>query len=200
MAKQSSRPAARVPDRKAPRFRKSIFSIVNEDFIKEFLEEHPQYSGMKEFSSISLLKKLITNFNFFLCKHVVNYRDGIDLPERLGVVFVGGRTSIYNPVDYGMTNKLGKEVKTTNLETNGVIGKIFYSKHSRNHGITVRTIWKFLPYRGFTKLVAQAFKENYNRFIRVENKRQLEILFEQRNRKRKPAEKVFVPDNYNEFE
>lgn len=199
MAKIPNRPPARVPDLNAPRFRKSNYSVIDDNFISDFLQEHPEYSDMPELSKKGFIKKKINQFNSYIWKHVLNNRDGIDLPERLGVVFVGAKTSIYNPVKYGLSASVGKEVRTTNPETNGLIAKVFYSRHSRNHGITVKTMWGFKICREFARSVASVFKTSYNKFRRVENKRQLMILFEQRT-KRKTSGSAYIPNDYNEFE
>ena len=199
MAKTPNRPPARVPDLNAPRFRKLRHSIIDEDFINDFLQEHPEYKGMREVSKKGFIKKVIHKFNSYIWKHVLVNRDGIDLPERLGVVFVGAKTSMYNPVKYGVSAAVGKEVRTTNPETNGLIARVFYSRHSRNHGITVRTIWGFKICRAFARELASVFKTSYNMFQRVENKRQLMILFEERTKK-KGSGNVYVPTDYNEFE
>lgn len=201
MRKESKRPPKRIPDKNAPRFMKTRVNLVNKSFVEEFLKEFPQYSNIIEFEKIKKVKDLIKECNTAIWEHTIDNRDGIDLPERLGVLFIGGRTSVYTPVDYGETNKHGTEVLLHNFETNKIIGKIFYSRHTRNHGITVKTMWSFKPCRAYIKGVKDAFKNGlHRRYRRVENKKQLLYLFEERQRARNKKEGYGMLENYNEFE
>ena len=201
MGKESNRPPRRLPDKKAPRFKQTHLDLIDHEFIKEFLAEHPQYADKPEIQGLLPFKNLIKSFNHRLWKHVIDNRDGIDLPERLGVIFIGGKTSVYTPVDYGESIKHQTEVLMHNFESNGIIGKIFYSRHSRNHGMTVKTMWVYKPCRAFTIGVKDAFKNGLSRrYRRVENKKQLMYLFEERVRNRNKQEGYGMLENYNEFE
>jgi hypothetical protein len=201
MGKESKRAPKRVADKNAPRFVRTRTDLISNEFVEEFLKEYPQYSEVKNFKNISDTKRLAKRCNASLWQHTVDNRDGIDLPERLGVLFVGGKTSVYTPVDYGNTSKYQTEVLMHNYESNGIIGRIFYSRHSRNHGMTVKTIWTFKPCREYTQGVKTSFKEgNSRRYRRVENKKQLLYLFEERQRARNKKEGYGMLENYNEFE
>jgi hypothetical protein len=200
MGLQSNRPPKRVADKKAPRFKKTRMDVVTMELAEEFLKEFPQYADKPEFKNKSTFSKLIKKFNSAIWRHTIDHRDGIDLPERLGVLFVGAKTSVYTPVDYGQTNKYGTEVLMNNLESNGLIGKIFYSRHSRNHGLTIGTIYGFKPCREYALGVRDAFKNgDCRKYRRVENKRELHILFLERMRNRNRKEGYGISDNYNEF-
>lgn len=201
MGKESKRPPRRVADKKAPRFFKTRLDIADKELVSEFLKEFPQYADMKELQSSQEIKRLTKKCNSAIWKHTIDNRDGIDLPERLGVLFIGGKTSVYTPVDYGATNKYGTEVLMHNYESNGIIGKVFYSRHSRNHGMTVKTMWTFKPCREYTNAVKDAFRNGLSRrYRRIENKQQLIYLFEERQRARNRKEGYGMLENYNEFE
>lgn len=193
------RSARRVPDLNAPRFKKSYHKIVTKEFIEEFLKEHPEHKEVKELETIYHTKKLAKTVNRYLTKHVINFRDGIDLPERLGVVFIGSLKSKRNPIDYSLSSAYKQEIRNVNLETNNFFPKIFYSKHTRNHGITVSTIWSFYGSRDFTRSVSKAFKSDYNKYRRIENKMKLEMLFRERKGITETRD-INVPNTYNEFE
>lgn len=201
MGKAPNRPPRRIADKKCPRFTRTRIDLVNMELAEEFLKEFPQYADKEELKNIRSFTKLITTFNSGLWKHVVDNRDGIDLPERLGVVFVGAKTSVYTPVDYGLSSKYNTEVLMHNFESNGLIGRIFYSRHTRNHGMTIKTIWRFKPSRAFALGVRDSFREgNSRRYRRVENRKELHILFQQRVRNRNKEQGYGMLDNYNEFE
>jgi hypothetical protein len=200
MGLESKRPLKRVADKKAPRFRKTRMDLISMELAEEFLKEFPQYADKEELKSKRAFGNLIKNFNSAIWGHTIENRDGIDLPERLGVLFVGAKTSVYTPVDYGETNKYGTEVLMHNYESNGLIGKIFYSRHSRNHGMTIRTIYSFKPCREYSLAVRDAFRNgDCRKYRRVENKKQLQILFEERMRNRNRQQGYGMLDNYNEF-
>jgi hypothetical protein len=193
-----TRSARRAPDLNAPRYKKSNYRIVNDDFIEEFLKEHPEYKEVKEIKNVSSTIRLAKSLNTYLHNHVINFRDGIDLPERLGVVFIGSLKSKRNPIDYSLSQAHNQEIRNVNLETNNFWPKIFYSKHSRNHGVTVGSIWSFYGARMFTRAVSKAFKKDYNKYRRIDNKFKIEQLF--RERKGYASRDINVPNTYNEFE
>lgn len=189
----------RLPDIKAPRFRKTYLNVINPEFINEFISEFPEYKDLKELESAEKTTKTVKLFNEYICKHVIDNRDGIDLPERLGVVFVASKKPKTNMTDLGQSMKLNQIVKNLNLETNGLRSTILYSKHSRNHGITISTIWSFFPCRNFKRAVSKAFKSNYNMYRRIERKYEIERLFKERKGVTIKRD-IPVYKSYNEFE
>jgi len=194
----SKRAPARVADKTAPRFRRKAKSIIDNSFINEFILQHPEYKDVSNLNTLRSYKLLLKKCNQAIFRHCIDNRDGVDLPQAMGVLFVGSKTSVYSPVDYGLTNKLGYEVRITNMDTNGLIAKIYYSRHSRDYNLSMTTLWNFKPTRGFQLEVSKAFKEKYNEYRRIENKEELRILFEQRKKKAKKVMSLIT--NYNEFE
>jgi len=189
----------RLPDINAPRFKKTYMNVINKDFLNEFKELHPEYKDMKEFENVKTSSALAVKLNDYICKHVIENRDGIDLPERLGVVFVASKKPKTNITDLGESIKHKQIVKNLNLETNGLRSTILYSKHTRNHGITISTVWSFFPCRNFKRAVSKAFRKNYLMYRRIERKYEIEKLFKER--KGITVERdIRVYKSYNEFE
>ena len=73
------------PDLNASRHREKRLGILNEETIKEFKEKKPLYSNIDN----DKLKKIIKLYNVKLWNAVIDYRDGVELPDSLGYLFIG---------------------------------------------------------------------------------------------------------------
>jgi DHA1 family tetracycline resistance protein-like MFS transporter len=73
------------PDLTAPRYRPEVYSILNKKFFDKFKEKHPKY---KEYDNATL-KKIIKTFNRTVYQTVIDKRDGVQLPETIGWLFIG---------------------------------------------------------------------------------------------------------------
>jgi len=92
----------REPDLKAPRFRQESSNIIDADFIKAIKEKHSKYKDL----NISTARKIIKTFNETLWKEVVETRDGVQLPEGLGVLFIAScQAPMKESIDYAKSKK-----------------------------------------------------------------------------------------------
>ena len=74
------------PDLKAPRFRKTRLSLLShETFIKDFIRDYPKYKDIK----FSEIRDIVSAFHIKLWQTVLDTRDGIELPENIGFIFLG---------------------------------------------------------------------------------------------------------------
>ena len=69
----------------APRYRQKRLGLLNEETYREFKEKKPLYSKIDN----KKLKKIIKTYNENLWHAVIDNRDGVELPDSLGFMFIG---------------------------------------------------------------------------------------------------------------
>ena len=96
------------PDLNAPRYREKVFGLLNADLINEFKEKNPIYSKIDN----SKFKKIIKLFNERVWNEVIENRDGIELPDSLGYLFIGTCPAAKSVnTDYALSKQYGKVLK-----------------------------------------------------------------------------------------
>lgn len=186
------------PDLNSPRYRMPKFKVIDKSFIKTFKEKYPEYESMEN----SLFKKVVKAFNEKLWQHTIENRDGIELPENLGYLFVGAcQKPVKENVDFGKSIKHGIKVIHKNWETDGTISKIFYSNYSSRYKLKDRVLWGFTANRYFKRAVTKEFKENWKRYLSVDKTVVVSKLFTMHSRYHylQNQEKKKL-ESYNEFD
>ena len=74
----------KIPNIKGPRYRKTRLNILEYSRLKKFKDLNPIYKNIKN----SKLKKIIKLFNEKIWANVIECRDGVELPESLGYIFI----------------------------------------------------------------------------------------------------------------
>ena len=90
------------PDLNAPRYRQQRMGLLNAQTIKEFKEKKPLYSNIDN----DKLKKIIKLYNVKLWEAVIEFRDGVELPDSLGYLFIG---TCVSPKNVNTNYKLSNE-------------------------------------------------------------------------------------------
>lgn len=186
------------PDVKGPRFRKERFSPLTNDFYKNFKEKHPEYKNIDN----SDLLKIIKSFNENIWKEVIVTRDGVELPEGLGYIFIGScQPPTGKNIDVPKSLKHGKKLKNTNLNSDSLLAKIFYSSFASKYKFEFRKLWRFKGCRNFTRSVSKAYKENWKNYVQVDKTTMISKLY------RKSVKRDFMKklakdklNDYNEFD
>jgi len=180
------------PDLNASRHREKRLGILNEETIKEFKEKKPLYSNIDN----DKLKKIIKLYNVKLWNAVINYRDGVELPDSLGYLFIGTCPSskTINP-NYTLSHQYGKILQNKNWETDGNLAKIFYTNWSTKYRFKNRELWSFVACREFKRAVSKSYPKNWTKYLVMKNKYRVAHLYDQNIEQTKEILK-----NYNEFE
>jgi hypothetical protein len=87
-------------------------------------------------------------------------------------------------------------VRHKNWETDGQLGKIFYTNVNVKYRIEDSTLWIFKPARLFKRLVAKVFPENWKMYVDIDGKNYVSDLHKSKSYKSKKD----VSQDYNEFE
>jgi hypothetical protein len=160
----------KAPDVKAPRFRQSGHNVIDKSFIKRFKEKYAKYKHLTDTEIRTIIKK----FNETVWENVIESRDGVNLPEGIGHLFIGSCNLLRSQnIDFAKSLKYGMTVNLKNWETDGKIAKIFYSSYSSKYKFEFRECWSFVACRNFKRSVAKNFPENWMMYVSVESSKKM---------------------------
>lgn len=164
----------RSPDLHASRLRKPVKKILSKSFYQEFREKHPELSSLDD----STIKKIVYTFNENIWKEVIQCRDGVELPENLGYVFIG--TCDFNKdtnVNYGLSIKYDREIKNRNFESDSKLAKIFYTNYQTKYKFANRELWGFQAIRQFKRGVAAEYPKSWQKYVAVDSYKKVSEMF-----------------------
>ena len=186
------------PDVKAPRFRPETKNILTKEFFILFKKKYPKYKTIDNIE----LRKIIKKFNQVVYQTVIDNRDGVQLPEQIGWLFIGTcQQSKKENIDYAKSLKYGLRVSNKNWESDGKLAKIFFSNHAPKHKIKNREFWSFVACREFKRSVAKQYPENWQMYVEANPQTKLQYTYGRslyKNLKLKNKEKEI--HKYNDFE
>ena len=186
------------PDLNAPRFRPDVHNVLNKEFFDKFRKRYPKYKSHSE----SDLRKIIKAFNKKVSETVIEKRDGVQLPETIGWLFIGTcQQSKKKNINFAKSHKYGVTVSNTNFDTDGKLAKIFFTSYAPKHKMKNREFWGFTACREFKRAVAKTYPENWNMYVVVDANLKLRLTYQSIVRKRFLIEKSTKDlNNYNEFD
>lgn len=162
------------PNVKSPRYREKRLGLLNAKTIKEFKNKYPIYENIEN----ETLKSIIKLFNTRIWQTVIKHRDGVELPESLGYLFIGTCPPAKSVnVNYNLSKQYGKILQNRNWETDGNIGKIFYTNWSAKYRFKNRELWRFEASRKFKRTVAQEYPKNWTKYVFMKNKYRVGNLY-----------------------
>ena len=156
----------KIPNRKKPRVKIKRSHVMNPSKFCEFKKKYPEHSDISLFE----FNKIIRKFNNNVIDEVVNYRYGVSLPERLGILVI---VSFPSPkkkiIDFGTSNKTGVLTYHKNWETDNRLGKIAHVTEFSSFNIKYSRLWGFTPNRFFKKKMIEGFKKSWEKYIFIDN-------------------------------
>ena len=66
--------------------------------------------------------------------------------------------------------KYGKLIQNKNWDTDGHVGKIFYTNYSPKYKFKTRELWQFTAARQFKRAVAKFYPSNWKKFVTMKTK------------------------------
>ena len=162
------------PDVKASRYRPEVTTILNKEFFENFKKTHPKYKNLDN----KMLRKIIKRFNQVVYQTVIDNRDGVQLPEQIGWLFIGTcQQSKKDNVDFAKSRKHGVKVSNNSWETDGKLAKIFFTNYAPKHKMKNREFWGFVACREFKRAVAKSYPENWNMYVQVLPKAKIDKVY-----------------------
>ncbi len=184
------------PDLNAPRYRPKKLNLTNTDFYNRFITDHPKLSEL----SIKDFKKIISTFNGKIWEKVVEERDGVQLPEQLGFVFIGTCPRKKSNVDFEKSAIYGVKLQNQNWESDNYIAKIFYTNYETKYRFKNNELWGFTGLRDFKRKLASVYPQEWKKYIQVDNMIRVSRLFRiQKYKQSKRAEDFVLIEKYDEF-
>lgn len=189
----------RKPDLNAPRYRTQRQDILNKDFYNLFRETNPKYSHLSDKDIRTIIKEV----NGKIWTTVLEERNGIELPEQLGYIFIGSCPAPKkdNP-NYHISKKLDKIIQHRNWESDQYLAKIFYTNAASKYRFQFSNLWGLSPVRQFSRKVAEVYPENFNKYIVVEDYKRINAVFSKKmyGLDMRKIEKEILKTVYNEFD
>jgi len=189
--------AFKVPDIKAPRFFTRSKAVVNKDFIEKFKRRYPEYRNIK----LAMFSKIMVTFHNEVVQGVIDNRDGIELPEGLGFVFIGScQRAKRENIDFRASTLAGRKIFHQNWESDNRLMKILYSNSEVRYRLTNKQVWAFRLGKTNRKLISDAYKVRWTKYHIIPNMKGIKNMFKQGLRKTAFKEVATVlPADYNEF-
>lgn len=152
------------PDLNAPRFRRKRLDVLNIELYRKFKKKNPTIKiTYKEY------RYLVKAYNSMITKMVIHNRDGVELPDQLGYIFIGScpRITTVPNVDVLNSRELDQKINHKNWGSNQYVCKIFYSNYSTKYKFINRKFWFFDGCRKFTRAVSMNYRRQWNKYIKV---------------------------------
>lgn len=182
------------PDLNAPRYRPKKLNLTNIEFYNKFIEENPKYSHL----TIDQFKDIIKSFNGKIWETVIKERDGVQLPEQLGYIFIGSCPRKKSNVDFKKSEHYGTVLQNQNWESDQFIAKIFYTNYETKYRFKNHELWGFKGLRDFTRSVGQTYPNEWKKYIQMDNMIKASRLF--RKHKFDQIKKIETTDLLKEYD
>jgi hypothetical protein len=186
------------PDLKAPRFRHEFVNLMTNKLLDKIKSKTSKANDV----TLADVRKIMNTFNGMMWNHVIESRDGIELPESLGSVYV---VTCPPPkrknIDMKKSIELGVAVTHQNWDTDGHIGKVIYSSYGQKYRFKNSELWSFKTGRDFKRSVSSRYPENWTVYKKIE--KHLVISSQIKSMVKKEIvlnRSEHIPDNYNEFD
>lgn len=185
------------PDLNAPRFRPKRHNILKASLYKAFIKKYPKYKDI----DLATFKNIIRTFNEQLYHGIIENRDGVELPEGLGFVFMGTCSSPNKPnVDPATSLKYGVLTNHKNWDSDNKLLKIFYTNHTSKYPLHNKQVWAFKAVKQFRKAASDAYKENWAKYIAVDRTQKISAFFKKMRKKDYIlTQGTKIPEDYDEF-
>lgn len=184
------------PDLNAPRYRPKKLNLTNTEFYDRFIQENPKYGDL----TIEQFKDIIKSFNGKIWETVISERDGVQLPEQLGYLFIGSCPRKKSNVDFSKSKEHGIILQHQNWESDQFAAKIFYTNYETKYRFKNHELWGFKGVRDFTRSVGKTYPKEWKKYIQVDNLIRVSRLFRTEKFKQTKNEEVIdLLKNYDEF-
>jgi hypothetical protein len=184
------------PDLNAPRYRPRKLNLTNTEFYNKFIEENPKFNQI----TIKQFKEIIKTFNGKIWEKVIEERDGVQLPEQIGYLFIGSCPRKKSNVDFNKSQHYGVVLQNQNWESDQYLAKIFYTNYETKYRFKNHELWGFKGVRDFTRTVGQTYPTEWKKYIQMDNMIKASRLFRKHKIDNiKKIERIDLLKDYDEF-
>jgi hypothetical protein len=189
----------RIPDLNGPRYRKAQQEVCSDEFYKALCKKFPKVETLGR----TVVAKYIKEFNELTTQAIIDNRDGVELLESLGNIFIANcRVPEKENVDYAKSKKYGVKVLHKNWDTEGRIGKIMYTNYGAKYRLKDSSMWIFKPCRKFSRESSKAFRLNWMNYMEITKNEKISALISRHVAKKDHLKKSTAEGiiEYNEFD
>lgn len=184
------------PDLNAPRYRSKKLNLTNVNSYNKFIEEHPHLEKI----SIQKFKEIINTFNKKIWETVIDHRDGVELPEQLGYLFIGTCPRKKSNVDFHKSAEYGVKLQNQNWESDQYLAKIFYTNYESKYKFKNHELWGFTGVRDFKRTVGKTYPKEWKKYVMVDNMVKVSRIFRKESYiQHKEKEVKNLLEEYDEF-
>jgi len=184
------------PDLTAPRYRPKKLNLTNQEVYEDFIKKNPKYAHLK----VEQFKNIISLFNGKIWKKVIEERDGVELPEQLGYIFIGTCPRKKSNVDFAKSINHGKVLQHQNWDSDNYMAKIFYTNYETKYRFKHNDLWGFTGVRDFKRNLAKAYPTEWKKYVMVDNLVRVSKIFRKQKFKhyKQDLTQQLLPE-YDEF-
>lgn len=188
----------RAPDLNAPRYRSKSLDILNKEFYDAFRTAFPKYAYLTN----RQIREIIREVNGKIWETILEERDGIELPEQLGCIFIASCPPKKTPnVNYKLSSEMQQHIQHRNWESDQFLAKIFYTNWGSKYRFMFSNLWGFDAVRQFSRSVAKVYPENYKKYVVLDDIKHINKLFRKYSyRMKKEEEEAVSLEHYDEFD
>lgn len=186
-------------DLSLPRYRPETKEMDDVKFFKALCKKVPKAKELGH----SKIKMLIKSFNESIIDVVIDNREGVELLEGIGYVFILSCNIRHKQnIDYAKSKKYGVKVLHKNWETDGKVGKIAYTNCKVKYKIKDSKVWMFKPCRKFKRAVSKAYVEDWTKYIQLNRNEKVSALIDKQVRAKEYGKMINTAKLklYNEFD
>lgn len=184
------------PDLKAPRYRPKKLNLLNVSIYNKFIDENPYLETI----CLDKFKEIVKVFNGKIWGSVIENRDGVELPEQLGYIFIGTCPRKKSNVDFNKSQLYGVKIQNQNWESDQYIAKIFYTSYENKYKFRNHELWGFTGVRDFKRTVGQTYPKEWKKYLMVDNMVRVSRIFRKQTYVQlKQKETKNLLDEYDEF-
>lgn len=187
----------KAPDIKGPRFRKHTKAVIDKAFIDKFIKRFPEHASIKP----DMFRTVIKNFHGEIVKALIENRDGIELPEGLGFLFIANcQKSKKENIDFKASTLAGRKILHQNWDSDNRLMKIIFSNAAVRYRLANKQIWAFRLVKANRKSVSVGYKRQWTKYHFIPNEKGIHTMFRKRVKSAKIADrKTEIPFEYDEF-
>lgn len=186
----------KIPDLKAPRYRPTKLNLTNKLLYDSFIEQNPKHSHI----SVNKFKDVIAAYNGKIWETVIANRDGVELPEQLGYLFIGTCPRKKSNVDFQKSKDYGVVLQHQNWESDQYLAKIFYTNYETRYQFRNNEMWGFSGVREFKRTLGKTYPKEWKKYVLVDNLVRISRLFRKNKYKQfKIEETKNILPTYDEF-
>jgi hypothetical protein len=160
-------------NKKGPRYKAPRFNMLSPTMVKQLSKK--EECLVKDPKKI---REIIIAANKAIVDTVLDFRDGIELPDQLGHLFLGTcQPKVRKNVDFKTSMEYLKVIQHRNWESDNYLAKIFYTNYGTKYKFKFHDVWAFKGCRGFTKKVGEVYPENWKKYIQVDHTLKVSKLY-----------------------